>query len=134
MPPVGPAGFDGRAAMPFETLSRNLAEIGTVEDFLKGLFPEAGGAEADRALEELREIAGTFARLWLSADGKAAFEHLCDVTLRRPAFVVSWEIDPMRTAMMGAQREGMNLVMAHIMRLVAIGLDQAPPEREGEKL
>lgn len=129
MPPSVPeASFGEREAMPLDSY---LAEVGNVDDVLKGLFPAPNNDDFEELAEKQKRTAACYARLFASDDGRAVLEDLADNSVRRPTFFAQLGLDAMQMAMLGCQREGSNALFFFIMRMIALGRQQMPPQREG---
>ncbi len=129
MPPaVSPASFGPREAQPLDDI---LGNIGQVDDVLKGLFEAPDNEQYEAMAQELNRVAAAYARFFASADGQVILEHLCDVTVRQPTFISAIGIDPMQAYADGCRREGTNALVYYIMKMIAMGRSQVPPQREG---
>lgn len=99
------------------------------------LFAQASSLPQDRAqfsaeLEaQARAVAGAYARLFATDDGKLVLEHLLDVTLRRATWTAALGLTPDQAYGHGVLREGQNSLAFFILSLIARGREEAPPPR-----
>jgi|GEM_PF-1057278 len=129
MPPATrEASFGPREAVPLDGLS---AEVGNVNEVLKGLFPPMNDEANEHVLEELKRVGAAYARVFTTDDGRAVLEHLADNTVRRPTFQAMPGVPLEQMAILGVQREGCNALFFFMMQMIATGRQQSPPQREG---
>ena len=122
--------FGPREAMP---LDQFINEAGSIID---ELFPKTGDSDEFARLvkvqtEEIRRVRAAAARIFDTEDGRLVLEALCDSTLRRPTFITHVNMPADRGYAFGCFREGMNAAVFAILRAIAEGRDEPPPQREG---
>lgn len=129
--PYVPPEYSARTAMPIEGAG---GFVNQADQLLKDLFggdPEQLRAALKAQQDVNQGIKEACARVAATPDGQAMLEWLCDATLRRPTFLALVDLDPMRCFAHGVFREGQNAVVFLLLKAIAEGRQEPPPQREG---
>lgn len=94
-----------------------------------GASPESRKAREKAKLDRARlsEIA---ARIFEGPEGTLFLEWLLDQTVRRMTFAVMTNADPQRAVLYGAFREGQNALALTLLRMIAEGRSEPPPQHK----
>lgn len=124
-----PTSFGPREAQPIDSMISQLMSSGW--DFFgdKLTGPDVDSSRAwSRQLEaDAVQRASDAAAIFGTIEGRRVLEWLCDVTVRRPMWIMNVS-DPLLYA---AMREGQNAIVYILLRLIAEGRKEQPPERQG---
>lgn len=126
-----PASFGAREAQPIDAMMDKLMAQGW--DFFGDKLTETLDTSSRRAWSsefeaEAKRRAGDAAALFATREGREILEWLCDITVRRPIWVMNLGSEALTYA---AMREGQNAIIYTLMKLIAEGRKEQPPEREG---
>lgn len=113
--------------------------VPTLEDLMRGAasadwswfedVEKRMGQQPSTETEALRSrLAAAASRIFDTDDGRLVLQTLVDVTLLRSIFVTQIGIDPMQAYAFGAFREGQNALATQLLRLIAEGRGEAPPQ------
>lgn len=118
------ADFGPRQAQPIESAIAWAASQGW-----DGLNLNGGQRDprAELIEAEAKDLARATARLFDSEEGRRVLEFIADQTIRRPVTVMGMP-DGLNYACF---REGQNAVLFMLMKMIALGREETPPQREG---
>ena len=115
------ASFGAREAQPLDVLQQ-LAKTGGWKFF------EADDRLSTAPLEDDAAQLANDARLVFETEqGRRVLEWLADTTVRRPV----WSYGIQDAMAYVAMREGQNAVFFNLLKLLAFGREEKPPQREG---
>ena len=125
------AAFGPREAQPLSGLQAFAAAQGWdfFGDKLNGPDVEARSASTAALEADAVELGKDAAALFETRQGRAVLEWLCDVTVRRPAWFFGLPRDQADLYM--AMREGQNGLLFTLLKLIASGREEKPPQRQG---
>ncbi len=124
-----PTTFGPREAQPIDNMLAQMAANGWdfFGDKLAGPDVTAERAWSQQLESEAVQRASDAAAIFGTVEGKRVLEWLCDVTVRRPIWIMNVS-DPLPYA---AMREGQNAIVYILLRLIAEGRKEQPPQRQG---
>lgn len=126
---TGPAVPDyGRTAYPLDAFRKQLDEI------LAGVSIEQGAhLAAPKPRPEDEQAAKIAAQLFGSKPGRVLLEYIADKTVRRPQAMPP-DVKPEIGWAHAQRRSGQDDVFFFLLKLIALGKEEATPNREGSDL
>ena len=129
---TGPAipDWTERRALPLDAMRARLDQmLGHIDldALLSGQSPQAPDPLQ-------RAAAHQAAQLFAGPEGQDLLEYLADATVRRPTVLPPLSCDPERAYAQMQRRAGQDDVFWFLLRLIAMGREQEPINREGAQL
>ncbi len=124
-----PTSFGPREAQPIDNMLSQLAANGWdfFGDKLNGPDVTAARAWSQQLENDAIQRASDAAAIFGTVEGWRVLEWLCDITVRRPIWIMNVS-EPLSYA---AMREGQNAIVYTLLRLIAEGRKEQPPQRQG---
>lgn len=124
-----PTSFGPREAQPIDNMISQLMASGWefFGDKLSGPDVDTSRAWSRQLEADAIQRASDAAAIFGTVEGRRVLEWLCDVTVRRPMWIMNVS-EPLTYA---AMREGQNAIVYILLRLIAEGRKEQPPQRQG---